>query len=334
LSTSRSEENEMMYAYRTIEQGIVDNLRNTHDLHVQHTPTPNYVTTFPVEGVTMSKQMQELLKEIRDSFARSMTQIKFFTLSVHVCSSVAIYREGDTFVLGYIGYDGDKYYVSHPSIKNEKYKDHSPNYRVITSSGKDHVVKAARRYCIPVTTADVCHAIPHKVSRDFQIAYMTNKKAMEEEQGRLSYSGLALDALCSVLRGETVSSTIMESVRKYEALKVDTAADLGARPRLTCFMFNQLKSGVTITYFRTLCVMKYSNSINNFMREAVTSPEDLRQYWTVAELPEEVMGKLSVLSMVENEQYIKGVGYRYLPSVYFLEMSPEMERAARVVCDV
>jgi hypothetical protein len=45
------------------------------------------------------------------------------------------------------------------------------------------------------------------------------------------------------------------------------------------------------------------------------------------------MGKLSVLSMVENEQYVKGVGYRHLPSVYFLEMSPEMERAARVACD-
>jgi hypothetical protein len=71
-----------------------------------------------------------------------------------------------------------------------------------------------------------------------------------------------------------------------------------------------------------------------FIRKTGDAVEDRRIYTTTNELPEEVMGKLSVLSMVENEQYIKGVGYRYLPSVYYLEMSPEMERAARVVCDV
>ena len=80
--------------------------------------------------------------------------------------------------------------------------------------------------------------------------------------------------------------------------------------------------------------MNHSRSMSMFVRKFGDAAEDRRIYTTTNELPADVMGKLSVLSMVEDEQYVKGVGYRYLPSVYFLEMSPEMERAARVACDV
>lgn len=326
----------MIYAYGSFQEGILDKLRYTHDMHVQAEREPNYVTTFPVEGVTMTKQLQELLKEVRDSFSRSMTRIRFMAISPDICNAVAIYREGDAFALGYIGHSGEKYYVSHPSIKNEKYKSHRSEYHVITSSGKDHVIKSVRRYCTPVTPSDLCNELAVEVSSQFSKAYMQTTRDLQEAESKLSYSGMALEALTSMLKGETPRPDVVEAVRQYEALKVEAIADIGVSPRLVCFMFNQLKSGVTVTQFRTLYTMNHSRSMSMFVRKFGDAAEDKdrRIYTTTNELPADVMGKLSVLSMVENEQYVKGVGYRYLPSVYFLEMSPEMERAARVACDV
>jgi hypothetical protein len=322
-----------MYTYKYFGKGVLDKLRETHDMHIQYTPTPDYMTSFPVEGITMLKQVQELLKEIRDSFARSMTRIRFMALSPNICTSVAIYREGDTFALGFIGYSDGKYYVSHPSIKNEKYGSHKSEYHTITSSGRGHVIKAVRRYCTPATPADICEALETTVHSKFNASYMQSTKELQEAENKLSYSGMALEALAHMLKGEAPRPDVVEAVRQYETLKVEAMADIGVSPRLVCFMFNQLKSGVTVTQFRTLYAMSYSRSINMFIRKTGDAVEDRRIYTTTNELPADVMGKLSVLSMVENEQYVKGVGYRHLPSVYFLEMSPEMERAARVACD-
>lgn len=325
----------MMYTYKYFGKGVLDKLRETHDKHIQYTPTPDYMTSFPVEGITMLKQVQELLKEIRDSFARSMTRIRFMALSPNIlCTSVAIYREGDAFALGFIGYSDGKYYVSHPSIKNEKYGSHKSEYYTITSSGRGHVIKAVRRYCTPVTPADLCEALETTVHLKFNASYMQSTKELQEAENKLSYSGMALEALAAMLKGEAPRVNVVEAVRQYETLKVEAMADIGVSPRLVCFMFNQLKSGVTVTQFRTLYATSHSRSISMFIRKTGDAVEDRRIYTTTNELPADVMGKLSVLSMVENEQYVKGVGYRHLPSVYFLEMSPEMERAARVACDV
>jgi len=332
-STSRSEENEMLYTYKYFGKGVLDKLRETHDMHIQYTPTPDYMTSFPVEGVTMLKQVQELLKEIRDSFARSMTRIRFMALSPNICTSVAIYREGDAFALGFIGYSDGKYYVSHPSIKNEKYRSHKSEYHTITSSGRGHVIKAVRRYCTPATPADLCDELETTVHSKLNASYMQSMKELQEVENKLSYSGEALEALAAMLKGEAPKAYIVEAVKQYETLRVESIVDKGASPRLVCFMFNQLKSGVTVTQFRTLNTMSYSRSINMFIRRTGDAVEDRRIYTTTNELPADVMGKLSVLSMVEDEQYVKGVGYRYLPSVYFLELTPEMERAARVACD-
>ena len=325
----------MIHSYANFQKGILDKLQPIHDMHVQSERVPNYVTTFPVEGVTMTKQLQELLKEVRDSFSRSMTRIRFMALSPDICTAVAIYREGDAFALGYIGITGwEKYYVSHPSIKNEKYKSHKSEYHAITSSGKDHVIKAVRRHCTPVNPSDLCDELAVEVSSQFSKAYMQTTRDLQEAENKLSYSGMALEALTSMLKGEAPRPDVVEAVQKYEALKVESIADIGVSPRLVCFMFNQLKSGVTVTQFRTLYTMNHSRSMSMFVRKFGDAAEDRRIYTTTNELPADVMGKLSVLSMVEDEQYVKGVGYRYLPSVYFLEMSPEMERAARVACDV
>ena len=277
----------MIHAYANFQKGILDSLRYTHDTHVQ-AERPTYVftsgqgqersslTISPVEGVSMTKQLQELPKEVRDSISRSMTRIRFMALSPNICTAVAIYREGDAFALGYIGHTGEKYYVSHPSIKNEKYKSHKPEYYAITSSGKDHVIKAVRRYCTPVTPSDLCDALAFEVSSQFSKAYMQTTRDLQEAESKLSYSGMALEALTSMLKGETPRPDVVEAVRQYEALKVEAIADIGVSPRLVCFMFNQLKSGVTVTQFRTLYTMNHSRSMSMFIRKTGDAAEDRR----------------------------------------------------------
>jgi hypothetical protein len=109
---------------------------------------------------------------------------------------------------------------------------------------------------------------------------------------------------------EFLDKTLGEQLRKaFAALKEHEIARSANKD--TFIFVEALK---TVTGRQTFRVAL--NAKVNYFGDEVRQ-EDISVY-TQEELPEELAGKLSVLSMLDIEGYVEGVGYRAAESVFYL----------------
>jgi hypothetical protein len=328
-----------MQAYPSLTEGLIEDLMVNHKNQVEATASimsqgPSAGTGIMVDNVLLRPTLADLLKEVRTALSRSMTRIKFLALDAPPCDAIAIYREGDTFALGFLGrvIGTSKYYVSHPGITNDKFKNTRPEHHAILSSGIPHIVKAVKKYCGPAQPPAVIADTTKYMLPRLSHAYKQARNELSEFRSKYIYSGRVLDEFASVLKGQAPSADIVQAMAQYETLMVESSAERNAQINICLFMFSQLPSGVTLTQFKNFGVVKFSNEFDMFIRTnaSSTNPEDMRVYTTVENLPDEILSRVSTLSMLESDTYLRGIGYKFRQNIFYVELPIEVERAARV----
>jgi hypothetical protein len=161
-------------------------------------------------------------------------------------------------------------------------------------------------------------------------AYRQARIELSDFNSKYLYSSRVLEEFANVLKGGTPSAEMAQAMERYDTLKVEASAERNAQFNLCFFMFNQLPSGTTLTQFKNFGAVKYKDASESFSRIAPPMGEDQRTYTTVEKLPDEVLAKVSTLSMLDNDTYLRGVGYKFRQNVFYVEMPIEVERAARI----
>lgn len=246
------------------------------------------------------------------------------------------YREGDNYAMGYIGFgsfrDVDQgkpindeehlYTVFSPNVYNGRYGGGAQMHMVQAKHMKKGVSNALK-YLRPLSVAQTvkmskndcrrkANEVVHEASNEFSHSAELIKKNFLTSHGE--DNALQKELKHMVETGyEFLDKTLGEQLRKaFAALKEHEIAKSANKD--TFIFVEALK---TVTGRQTFRV---ATDVNVSFYGDVSSEElqDKISVYTQEELPEELAGKLSVLSMLDIDGYVEGVGYRAAESVFYL----------------
>ena len=248
-----------------------------------------------------------------------------------------VYDPTDVFCMGWVGYgdysigrEGDsKFAVYSPKISNGKYDDYRMQRRLKVTGNITTATRNANRYLLPISHEDV-------VAATFEdTLYTINKQAASNRsviRTNLSELGLTHDGVREGQRTEVwkelchlvdthhafLSSDVKDKVTKVrEAIRIQdaigtTCIDLYAvrvyvrreEVKYDVIRLTDVTSVVSISRIR-----EYSGMVDK-----VHGTRTYRQ----ETLPEEIEGKLSVLSICDVGDFVDTVGRRAMDTVYYV----------------
>jgi len=267
-------------------------------------------------------------------FAHKLTQqMKGYKVSVsEMHNMLYVYREGDNYVMGIIGYgdfqtsgDGnDRYAVWSPNIKNQKYS-HGLQQNMSLALKQDKAVKNAMKYIRPLTVEQTmklslrqCHrAAQEVVSKIRDNTGELRRELVNNFFDTSTYSAPRPNPLQRELKHLVESG--------YEFLDKDLGDKLHK-------MFGGLKEleaarqvvDNTFTFVEAIVsptgrqMFRVHTDVDASTHYSFTMLPDNTSLYDHHNLPDELAGKLSVLSMLELEGYVEGVGYRAADNVFYV----------------
>lgn len=252
-----------------------------------------------------------------------------------------VYRKNDTYALGWIGYgrwqDRSKtetYVVYSPYIVNNKY-GHGDRTRMSMTTSRPTAVKNAMKYLRPLMPAHIMEQSRALCRDGFNAMLNTVKEQMARMATDLErnlfptyyrWSSTA-EGNTSQLRNELehlvnsgykfLDPAIGEQLSKYFGVMRE-ASDISRRdPKFTFVEITpnpQAKGGATLRIVE-------GHDITSHMWTGVWTEKDPKmvgETYHAADAPEDVLQKIAVLNMVEDEHYVEGVGYRVCDRVFYL----------------
>jgi len=269
------------------------------------------------------RELQEFMAEIRKSFRGVL-----FTQDANDKRIVYVHMPNDPYVMGYISY-GDflttakamqsSYVISSRHIMNYKYADYNDQHYMAMSINLDTAVRNAKKYLRPLTTKDM--ALDQQTESDMRRKSKDTKSAMEVKRNNalsdlLAKSNRTLDIdynpMLEYMRtlvtvGHEFTDKELESnLLSYFALEKDVKAFSG--------------NDVDVDYVRVY--EKYGKQVFDVVplirEDSYRSTLGNLTTYDKDKVPEDVMGKVSVLSMVENGHWVDDVGYRVDATMFYV----------------
>ena len=271
-------------------------------------------------------------------FAHKLTQqMKGYKVSVsNMHNMLYVYREGDNYVMGIIGYgdfqtsgDGnDRYAVWSPNIKNQKYS-HGLQQNMSLALKQDKAVKNAMKYLRPLTVEQTmklslrqCHrAAQEVVSKIRDNTGELRRELVNNFFDTSTYSAPKPNPLQRELKHlvesgyEFLDKDLGDKLHKmFGGLK-----ELGAARQVVDNTFTFVEAIVSPTGRQMFRVHTDVDASTHYsITRSVSELPDNTSVYDQHNLPDELAGKLSVLSMLESEGYVEGVGYRAADNVFYV----------------
>ena len=271
-------------------------------------------------------------------FAHKLTQqMKGYKVSVsEMHNMLYVYREGDNYVMGIIGYgdfqtsgDGnDRYAVWSPNIKNMKY-GYGLQQNMSLALKQDKAVKNAMKYIRPLTVEQTmklslrqCHrAAQEVVSKIRDNTGEIRRELVNNFFDTSTYSAPRPNPLQRELKHlvesgyQFLDKDLGDTLHKmFDGLK-----ELEAARQVVDNTFTFVEAIVSPTGRQMFRVHTNIDASTPYpFTTSVSELPDNTSVYDQHNLPDELAGKLSVLSMLELEGYVEGVGYRAADNVFYV----------------
>jgi hypothetical protein len=244
--------------------------------------------------------------------------------------SLWVFRPQDTYAMGFISYgdrmdggDGrDRYHVFSPNITNSKYS-HGDREYMSSALHRAKGVKNAAKYLRPWSTKQVMSRVHDDVHRNAyrwtdELRSTAMQCARELESDKFfslsHYGNPEPNALEAELKhmldsGYTfLDKNLEQNLRAtFTARREYVEAKVAAGKSMT---FVEILTVGDTTHFRGYTDVPTSS--------IYSSGENAFSYSSALEVPERLMGPMSVLSMVEVGKYVGGVGYRAGDNMFYV----------------
>ena len=271
------------------------------------------------------RELQEFMAEIRKSFRGVL-----FTPDAGDKRRVYVHMPNDPYVMGWIGY-GDflstakamqsSYVISSRHIANYKYADYNDQHYMAMSINLSTAVRNAKKYLRPLTTKDM--ALDQQTESDMRRKSKDTKSAMDVKR-----NNTLSDLLAKNNREKKIEyNPMLEYMRTlvkvgHEFTDKELESDLLSYFKLEEDANAVSSDGVDVDYVRVY--EKYGKQVFDVVPlirdKARYGRSDLGNIITYDKdkVPEDVMGKVSVLSMVENNHWVDDVGYRVDATMFYV----------------
>ena len=271
-------------------------------------------------------------------FAHKLTQqMKGYKVSVsEMHNMLYVYREGDNYVMGIIGYgdfqtsgDGnDRYAVWSPNIKNQKY-NYGLQQNMSLALKQDKAVKNAMKYIRPLTVEQTmklslrqCHrAAQEVVSKIRDNTGELRRELVNNFFDTGTYSTPKPNPLQRELKHLVESGyEFLDKDLGYKLHKMfGGLKELEAARQVVDNTFTFVEAIVSPTGRQMFRVHTDVDASTHYsITRSVSELPDNTSVYDQHNLPDELAGKLSVLSMLELEGYVEGVGYRAADNVFYV----------------
>lgn len=242
-----------------------------------------------------------------------------------------IYREGDTLCMGHISHrdmtESAKtnltFNVFSPNIQNNKYS-YGSRQHMASSTNVSKAVKNAITYLRPLSMRQVVEITQGAVKDKARDIVNDAENKVKQATSDLR------DGLFSTYGGSMGRNRLQRELEHlcnsgYEFVDVE----LGENLRTAFANLSELKqSRETNSHVYTI-VDAFKNPAGEW-RYRVADAVELQWYapeippdsitmYTQEDIPEDIQRKVSVLSMVQDDQYVEGVGYRAASTLYYIK---------------
>lgn len=276
----------------------------------KHTP----VAGLHIDTRTQPYQLEEFAQALRRTNRKLKTAPRDDT-------SMWVYADDEPMTRGWIGYGdyqtsrhGDpKFAVCARSISNGKYSEHSVQHHMKMSVNMDPVLKAAKGHLTKYNT--------HEVENVYRCA--VREKVNDKRNALHNQEHSALSSIGITTYGPAKEKLVRELRHLVMSGHTFTDPDLGQNVQLL------LETKEARSWLPDVVPMDFVHIYPTpweTRADILAVPDALTTYgqtptqltWVAEELPESVMGKIAVMQMCENGQYVDGVGYRINESTFYL----------------
>lgn len=281
------------------------------------------------DGVYVERHLLSFCREVQHVFrgARFLTSNDCHSRYVGGVSGftqVHIVMPNQPYTLGKLGYgnytENDRadptYMVCSRKIKNEKYRANNDNYNCVMSKDLARAVVNVKKFVRQYTAAEMAPIALRK--------FATSAKEAPEK-------------VASAWRG--ARNTVRDSDRLYRELKAlheqgyqflsdDFAQQVNAWVETAKAWSEEKARVVPATFVHVLPVrdQQYFDVVRapNIREDSMITMKDTllqgtAERFTQEDIPQDLLGKLSVLSLLSNNQYVEGVGMRVHETLYWVE---------------
>ena len=246
--------------------------------------------------------------------------------NVRVICEMYAYFPDDMYTVGKVGF-GDycttkakdnikrtpSYMVSSMAITNTKYDGYRDQYHMIMSKNLSTATTNAKKYLRRYTPVDLVRTVARKVTDDLGMNSYAKKRASEDARSKLSDSTTIKELKNLVTSGYKFLHSEAEEYIKEAIAKYDVYED--AKNAVVAGKYVTVSTQLGVQMFD---VIPIDNVTNTEKILASVSPNDSVRY-RAEDVPEELMGRVAVLSMAQSNNYIEGVGSRLGDTIFWVQ---------------
>jgi hypothetical protein len=316
-------------------QAIVEKAKKYHAAQVRDNLETGFdrLGTLPSDVVVFDGcVVHEKVKEFMDALAplgykfvvSDECRARYLGHGVYSYLEVCVYREGDEYSMGRIGFSDvarkrstimDRYTVYSRTIES---RSNSSWHQNIKHSEKlDTAVKLAKKYLRIYSPTEVCKASVSNFIQYHRKLTDVHTKARDVVFNEIAPSTReAVEIMIALAVGKTPTLPVhtIEKIHQYEQLRVKAEEELN-RKRPAYHVAIRGVEGQQ--YVDTIAF----DHISPLTIGAVGWEEQVKNVVTVSadDIPEDIMGRISVLSMNPDGHYVAGVGYKVSDRVYWID---------------
>ena len=265
--------------------------------------------------------------------AHELTQkVRGIAVATRSTDSMWVYRPQDTYAMGYIGYcqvheTGDqeqRYAVFSPNIHNGTHS-YGEKQHMASALHKSKGVANAAKHLRPLTTKQVLEftqgefvsaLFDAKTTARSQVARATQQidcKLFPLERFRKSDTTPLQDELQRILNSDYVFVDKELEAQLYAAFAAVAEHEESKQLHDAKHTFIEVVEAHGRNTFRGYAEVNDDRSLSR-----LADTQENLFYFTQEELPDRLMGAMSVLSMVEVGIYVSGVGYRAANNMFYV----------------
>jgi hypothetical protein len=278
-------------------------------------------TTVMVDGLPCRPELARFAAALRKTNRHlkfGVTRNTKYHWSVEQYFKLYVYMEGDTYAMACIGYGdytvGDKgdatlkFMVESRTIKNEKYKDARKEYHMALTDTLDRAVKNVSKHMRRYSPLEVATVSYDKVaSRLCSPGITANSNLYASKRNVLDNGQLQTELFHLLDMGYSFLSTELHGMI-VNWRDADRECKEAAGRNKACYFIT-----VRLQNDDMMCDVVRLHSY-----ASIKQGTDPAVVYKMEELPEELAGRVAVLSMVEDDHYVDNIGLRVNSSTFWV----------------
>jgi hypothetical protein len=231
-----------------------------------------------------------------------------------------VYLEDNPYVLGYIGWadyqewvSGEKkYMVASRNICNEKYASYNDQHSMHTSINLKTILSKAKKAMRPINPIEIAEMEVRSIEDKFKRGINDKRNIADNLWSKIRYNDDVLQReFRNILKSDYKFAQPELKHQLQECFKaIDVSKEAKAKTLHVHFVRAYDKYGDGELHFEVI-------DVNNLQSNTPQVVKEIKRY-TEAEMPEDILGKVSVLNITDVDEYVEDVGYNTGDGMFYV----------------